>query len=386
MENLPVAPNDDVTATIAEPSIAEPASAEPIFSSVSPPLDPLPTALTATDADLQAGLTCVVPMSQATTATPAQTQVLAVVRRWLSQRTLPNWPLSHLAWFKHPGLIGSSIAIATGLSFWAGIAVSASGLSLVPAMTMPYPRVPGTLGRLPTLADAAWQTQQATLNAAKQQLDFQVPTAFRGKTIEAIQLPSNKKVIALTFDDGPSVEFSNNVLYILDKYNIKATFFLLGRNVQKYPERAKQMYEQGHALANHSWSHPYHNQTPERAAAELNNTSVWIEKATGVKSKFFRPPGGFLHNGMADYAMQQGQTVVMWSADSKDYYASSAKIIQNVIKQASPGGIILLHDGGGDRTTTVAALPKIIETLLQQGYTFVTLPELMELYEQETQG
>ncbi|NEO84277.1 MAG: polysaccharide deacetylase family protein [Spirulina sp. SIO3F2] len=247
---------------------------------------------------------------------------------------------------------------------------------------MPYARVSSTLATLPVVAEQAWSAQNANL----QPLDFPVPTAFQGKTIEQIPLPSNKKVIALTFDDGPSVEFSNKVLYILDKYNIKATFFLLGRHVQQHPERVLQMHNKGHALANHSWSHPYRQLSPDRAAAEIEHTSTWIEKAAGVKSKFFRPPGGFLENGMANYAMQQGQTVVMWSADSKDFNAPAATIVRNVLQQAGPGGIILLHDGGGDRTATVIALPQIIDVLLEQGYTFVTVPELMELYEAETQG
>ncbi|MGB0560752.1 MAG: polysaccharide deacetylase family protein [Spirulinaceae cyanobacterium] len=380
MENLPAAPHDDLIGPLLEPA----------FSPEPSPLASQPTDLLANDAELQASLTCVgVPLGQATTTPAVQTKPLVPASGWLTQLSLPPLPLSHLSRLKHQvkhhGLMGTGAAIATGLSFWSGIAVSASGFSVVPAMTMPYASVSPTLASFPALADTAWQAHQTAIQAARQHLDFQVPATFQGKTIEEIKLPSNKKVIALTFDDGPSVEFSNSILYILDKYNIKATFFLLGRNVQKYPERARQMYEKGHALANHSWSHPYRQQTPESAAAELNNTSVWIEKATGVKSKFFRPPGGFLHNGLADYALQQGQTVVMWSADSRDYYASSAKIFQNVVNQASPGGIILLHDGGGDRTTTVAALPKIIETLLQQGYTFVTLPELMELHEQERQ-
>lgn len=248
---------------------------------------------------------------------------------------------------------------------------------------MPYPRVTDTLHNLPPLADQAWLKQ---FSNHQKRLDFQIPATFRGKTINSVSLPSKRKVIALTFDDGPTVDFSNHILYVLDQYNIKATFFLLGRNVRDNPERAKQMHLQGHALANHSWSHPYAMQSAASAAAQINDTSAWIENVTGVKSKFFRPPGGFLHNGMADYAARQGQAVVMWSADSKDYYASTQKIIDNVLRQASPGGIILLHDGGGDRTRTVAALPVIIQSLLADGYTFVTLPELMELHEKETQA
>lgn len=290
-------------------------------------------------------------------------------------------------WLHHTSWVGTT-ALATGLSFWGGVSLSAGSFAppLSVAAVVSYEGVTQTLETLPVVASERWLQEMQRQETERLRHDFPVPGAFRGQVIREIRLPSNRKVIALTFDDGPSEPYSNDILYILNRYNVKATFFLLGQNVRAYPERVRQMHEQGHALGNHSWSHPYAPQSPQQAAAQIENTNTWIERAAGVKAKFFRPPGGYLHTGLADYVKNKGNTVVMWSADSKDYYASPARIRQYVLSQASPGGIVLLHDGGGDRRRTIAALPGIIEALQQQGYTFVTLPELMTLYEQETQA
>ncbi|WP_348539917.1 MULTISPECIES: polysaccharide deacetylase family protein [Spirulina sp. CCY15215] len=282
--------------------------------------------------------------------------------------------------FKHK--LGVALGAAT-LSFMAGLSIPAGRAANEYVANSASSQLDGLslgLGQLPSLA-----TKNITeMGRVEKLTDFPLPKQFQGKTITDVKLQGDRKVIALTFDDGPSEKFTNNILYILDYHNIKATFFLLGRNVREYPQKTKQIHLKGHALANHSWSHPYAMQSPAGAAAQIENTSAWIEKTTGVKSKLFRPPGGYLHNGMASYAAKQGQTVVMWSADSKDYYESSQGITRRILSEASPGGIILLHDGGGDRTKTVSALPQIIAKLKEQGYEFVTVPELLELKEQET--
>ncbi|NJK99166.1 MAG: polysaccharide deacetylase family protein [Spirulinaceae cyanobacterium SM2_1_0] len=250
----------------------------------------------------------------------------------------------------------------------------------------PATSVVGGINGLSRAASARLAAEIAAAAAREQQARFTVPPHFQGKTITHVDLAGDRKVIALTFDDGPWPESTNAILYILRKHDVRATFFLLGRNIRNFPERARQVAEHGHAIANHSWSHPYHQQTPASAAGQIDNTDIWIEQATGVRSQLFRPPGGYLHNGMAAYAAGKGQVVVMWSGDSKDYYASSAKIASNVINTARPGGIVLLHDGGGDRDRTINALPQIITTLRQQGYEFVTVPELLELHHQQMQA
>ncbi|MEA5418606.1 polysaccharide deacetylase family protein [Spirulina sp. CCNP1310] len=249
-----------------------------------------------------------------------------------------------------------------------------------------YSGLTARLNQLSSLANQAWANQLELLAQQAEAMNFTVPEHFRGKTIRSVPLPSGRKVIALTFDDGPLDPYTNDILYILENNDVKATFFLIGRSVQAFPNRAKHIQMKGHALANHSWSHPYAQQSPAGAAAQIDNTDTWIKQTTGFTPTLFRPPGGILNNGMAGYAAQKGQVVVMWSADSKDYYASAPNIIKRVMAEASPGGIVLFHDGGGNRSQTVLALPFIIKQLREQGYEFVTVPELLKLYEEEVKA
>jgi Predicted xylanase/chitin deacetylase len=118
----------------------------------------------------------------------------------------------------------------------------------------------------------------------------------------------------------------------------------------------------------------------QAAAYEIDHTSDLIFQTTGVKTNLFRPPGGIMHNGVAAYARNKKYAIIMWSADSVDYRRPSPSVLLNrVLKESRPGGIVLMHDGGGNRSHTVAALPQIISKLRQQGYRFVTIPELLEL-------
>jgi chitin deacetylase len=141
---------------------------------------------------------------------------------------------------------------------------------------------------------------------------------------------------------------------------------------------------EGHAIANHTWSHSYRKFSGAGAAREIDDTTVLIYKITGMRTNLFRPPGGFLHNGPAGYAKGKNYAVVMWSADSNDWKRLSAHaLVNNIVNQAGPGGIALMHDGGGDRSATVRALPYIIANLKKRGYEFVTVPELLDLAEQQ---
>ncbi|NET02296.1 MAG: polysaccharide deacetylase family protein [Sphaerospermopsis sp. SIO1G1] len=210
-----------------------------------------------------------------------------------------------------------------------------------------------------------------------------VPSMFQGKTIKAAKLPPEKKVIALTFDDGPWPKSTAQVLDILKKNDIKGTFFVVGRNVKNYPDLTKQIVAEGHSIANHTWHHWYHHMNAQKAAYEVANTSKIILETTGVKTGLFRPPGGIMTNGVVNYARNNKYAVIMWSSDSIDYSRPSvAKLMNNIFKSARPGGIVLMHDGGGDRTRTVQALPKIIDRFRKQGYEFVTIPEMLEMQEE----
>ncbi|MGB6296223.1 MAG: polysaccharide deacetylase family protein [Rivularia sp. (in: cyanobacteria)] len=236
---------------------------------------------------------------------------------------------------------------------------------------------------------AEFQTaMEKTLNEQlkRQSLLSAAPSSFNGKVIYEIKPVENKKVIALTFDDGPWKNTTQQTLDILKENNVKATFFVVGNALQNYPQLGKQIIADGHAIANHTWNHWYHFMNPQAAAMEIDRTSDLIYKVTGVKTNLFRPPGGHLSNGLVAHAKRKNYATLMWSADSRDFQRPApAKMVNTVLKNSRPGGIILLHDGGGDRTNTVKALPQIIAKLRQQGYSFVTIPELLEMEEKKQQ-
>ncbi|AFZ24632.1 putative xylanase/chitin deacetylase [Cylindrospermum stagnale PCC 7417] len=214
----------------------------------------------------------------------------------------------------------------------------------------------------------------------------EVPKAFAGTTIYQAKLKPNEKVIALTFDDGPSPKNTAQVLEILKKNNIKATFFVVGNMVQSFPQVAKKIVADGHVLGNHTWHHWYRRMDTATAASEINRTADIIYKTTGVKTTLFRPPGGFLNNGLVDYAKSQKYAIMMWSeasGDAERRVPPAATMVKNVLKSAKPGAIVLMHDGGGNRSRTVKALPQVIAGLKSQGYRFVTVPELLEIQAQE---
>jgi peptidoglycan/xylan/chitin deacetylase (PgdA/CDA1 family) len=213
-----------------------------------------------------------------------------------------------------------------------------------------------------------------------------VPSRFQGNIVSEAKLPPEKKVIALTFDDGPWPGSTAKVLDILKKNNIKSTFFVVGQNVKNYPELTKRIVTEGHTIANHTWHHWYHHMNPQTAAYEVANTTDIIYKTTGVKTSLFRPPGGNMKNGVVDYAKSNKYAVIMWSSDSVDYSRLAVpRLINNIFRAAKPGGIVLMHDGGGDRSHTIKALPEIINKFRKQGYEFVTVPELLEMQDQYPQ-
>ncbi len=227
----------------------------------------------------------------------------------------------------------------------------------------------------------SWQQE-----ANNRGLGSSAPVSFQGSTITEVRLNQEKKVIALTFDDGPWPESTAQVLDILKKNNIKATFFVLGRNIQNHPQLLTRVIAEGHAIGNHTWHHWYHVMNPEAAAREINNTAEIIYQTVGVRTNLFRPPGGIMHNGVVDFARNNNYAIIMWSSDSLDYTRPSVpNLVNNVFRNARPGGIVLFHDGGGNRSRTVEALPHIINRFRQEGYSFVTVPELLAMKENEQQ-
>ena len=217
--------------------------------------------------------------------------------------------------------------------------------------------------------------------AKVENLNFTVPAKYQAKTVYKVEPSHKEKVIALTIDDGPWPKTTAEMLDILKQNQVKATFFWVGSALQENPEIGKRVVAEGHAIGNHTWHHWYRKMDEATAKSEIEKTNELIYQTTGVKTSFFRPPGGYLNNGLATYAKSQQNSVVMWSVTSADTdpRAKYQVFVKNVLRDAKPGAIVLMHDGGGNRERTVKALPAIISGLKQQGYRFVTVPELLEM-------
>lgn len=214
-----------------------------------------------------------------------------------------------------------------------------------------------------------------------------VPEGFHGTTIFRAKLPSDTpKLIALTFDDGPWPRQTDQILRILAQEQVKATFFWVGRHLSLNRRAAKRVVLAGHAVGNHTWNHRYGSLSTGQVADEVDRTERLIRKVTGHRPELFRPPGGILTNGLAAYAKQKGYVVVLWNAAAPDMAQPvDPQVFANrIVSQARPGGIILMHDGGGNRSSTIAALPQIIRRLKAQGYRFVTVPGLLQAKAEST--
>lgn len=182
------------------------------------------------------------------------------------------------------------------------------------------------------------------------------------------------KAVALTFDDGPNPGATNKLLDVLKAKHVHATFFDVGRMAAAYPDLVKREVKEGHVVADHTWSHPMlAHRSDGSARDELLRTRDLLHQL-GANVTLFRPPYGSYTPSTVSIASSLGMHTVVWSADPADYRRPPVStIVQRVLSQTRPGVIILMHDGGGDRSNTVAAVPIIIDTLRKQGYSFETL-------------
>lgn len=209
-----------------------------------------------------------------------------------------------------------------------------------------------------------------------------LPTPYK---IERYGNAQGKQVV-LTFDDGPDSNYTPKILDILAKYHVQATFFVVGENVEKAPALIQRMYQEGHEIGNHTYTHPNLSATSVlQTKLELNATQRMIQTVTGHSSLLFRVPysGDVWPSTSAELtpilrAQTSGYTTIGDLIDPLDWTRPSADtIVKRVNEQLKSGNIILLHDGGGDRRSTLEALPRVIESLKSQGYTFVTVNQLL---------
>ncbi len=186
--------------------------------------------------------------------------------------------------------------------------------------------------------------------------------------------------VAITFDDGPFPPYTDRVLDVLAREQVRATFFCVGLNVGGYPETVERIAEEGHELGNHTWSHPF---LPELSRQEfqeqIERTGERIAEAAGADGppRLFRPPYGSRNSEVARWFGELSARTILWDVEPFDWAMPGAKLIaQRVLDDVRPGSVILLHDGGGDRTQTVDALEPIIQGVRWRGLEFVPVGEL----------
>ncbi|MFH6997957.1 polysaccharide deacetylase family protein [Flavobacterium sp. FlaQc-57] len=187
-----------------------------------------------------------------------------------------------------------------------------------------------------------------------------------------------EKKIALTFDDGPS-EFTLEVLELLKKYNAKATFFCIGKNIEIHPEIVKQIIAEGHLLGNHSYSHSkfFDFYNAKKITDEIQTTDSLLEKFTSKKINFFRPPYGVTTPSIRRALQLTGHKVIGWNIRSLDGGTKNQGLIFNrIIKRVSPGGIVLLHDTASH---SVLVLEQFLQFLQQNNYKVISTEELLNL-------
>lgn len=186
--------------------------------------------------------------------------------------------------------------------------------------------------------------------------------------------------VMLTFDDGPSEPYTGQILDVLKAEKIKAVFFLCGSSAERYPDLVRRIRDEGHEIGNHTWSHPWlHLAGRAATAAEIDRTQDVLERITGRRPVWFRPPFGVRGFALRGVLEERGMKMMLWSDRGHDGALDAAGIAATTLAQLHPGAIILLHDGDEakdpslvDRAATVAALPAVVAGVRRAGYRFAS--------------
>ena len=215
-----------------------------------------------------------------------------------------------------------------------------------------------------------------------------MPTTAPVSSVSNLQKSSfatTSKKVALTFDDGPYGTSTAQVIDILQRERVPATFFLVGQNVKKYPELTQKIVHNGYAIGNHTYTHAHlESLSLADSLAQIAETEATIASTTGVHTPFFRPPYGVLPSALRARLIVEGYKIVLWNVDPRDWdstNSTSEKIVLDILKNRTPQMIIDLHDGRDThvnypRNNLIAALPIVIEALKADGYTFVTIDQI----------
>ena len=209
--------------------------------------------------------------------------------------------------------------------------------------------------------------------------------SFYGETITSVQVPNGKKLVALTFDDGPYHPYTQELVAVLEEKQVKATFFMVGNNASKNSEVVTLVTSNGHEVALHAEEHKdFLKLNEQELVGNILRGKKLLEELTGKPVKYLRPPHGFRDWAVMEAASDAGLKVVNWSVIPRDWTNPGAQeIADHVCKNVIPGAIVLLHDGDApaqtaSREQTVEATARIIDELRKQGYNFVTVSQLLE--------
>jgi peptidoglycan/xylan/chitin deacetylase (PgdA/CDA1 family) len=197
-------------------------------------------------------------------------------------------------------------------------------------------------------------------------------------SFELNSVKTDKKVIALTFDDGPKLEYAGKVLNVLDFFQIKGTFFYLGLQVKKHPNLAKKAHSLGHEIGNHSFSHEDYTQLKSsRIKKDIRTSQATFKEALGFYPNLIRPPYGSYKKSHLKLMKPHFKHLVKWNIDPRDWSSKNDqnKIKQHILDEVRPGSIILLHEN----ERTLSMLPYLIMELQKKGYSFVTVSELISM-------
>lgn len=211
------------------------------------------------------------------------------------------------------------------------------------------------------------------------------PTAVERKAALTREIQTDKKIVAITFDDGPHPILTPKILDLLKKYHAKATFFVAGNKVEQFPDVLKRAHLEGHEIGNHTYDHLYGQHiSSEKLQSELKKTDYLVEKNIGYIPYLYRPVGGFCNDIIMDTAENYQKTIILWSwkLDARDWQSPPAYYISShIIQNIQPGNIVLLHDWIGtehrESSSTVEALESILKYLDKNGYSCVTVSDLL---------
>ena len=271
--------------------------------------------------------------------------------------------------------LGAGIAVALGFVVIVAVSTGSSG------NWDPQKLEQGAAAEKPKM-ELELQARAAAAVIAKRRVEIQAENAaidaILKQTGSISQAGSENKEVALTFDDGPS-SFTGPILDTLKKYDASATFFTLGNQVSTYPLAMDRAVAEGHVIGNHTWDHQDLTKFgPKDIRSEMAKQMTAVTGRQLPAEKLFRPPYGAVNEQVIAEARRAGMLTVLWSIDTNDYkLPTPAAMTSQVLTEIQPGAIILMHDGGGDRTSTSAALPMIIKGLRKAGYKMVTVPKLL---------